>query len=77
MTYLEKLMSAVKFDDEMLMPHERLMVEKFLREAVIKNCCPKIFHQTRSRKAIERFNRCMEEGEHGDCAECWGREYGE
>lgn len=78
MTYIERLMLAVKFDGAMLMPHERLMVEKFLREAVVRNCCPDFFHRTRSCKATKRFNRCMEEGEEpGDCAECWGREYGE
>lgn len=40
MTYIKKLMSAIKFDDEMLTPREIEMLRGVIRWAIENNFCP-------------------------------------
>lgn len=43
MTYIEKLMSAIKFDDEMLTPGEIEMLRGVIRWPIEDNFCPAEF----------------------------------
>ena len=76
MTYIEKLMSAVKFDDEMLTQEEIGRLRESISERITLSFCPVMFELLRRRgaKMPEIFKDLGECGFEGMCEDCWAQE---
>lgn len=81
MTYIEKLMSAVKFDDEMLTQEEKGRLREGAAEGIIEAHCPYMFSLLRKCGA-KIPDKMKDTGApdcdfDGACEDCWAQEIGQ
>lgn len=79
MTYIEKLMSAVKFDDEMLTPCEIERLSGIIASEIADIDCPYMYGLLRKCGAevpegIKETGNPGDCGMDGDCEACWAQE---
>ena len=77
MTYIEKLMSAVKFDDEMLTGEDIKRLKTHLRDIVTEADCPEMYESLRKYGApgpVQLENEDYGCEFAGGCELCWAQE---
>lgn len=71
MTYLERIMNAMKVDDELLTPHEaellRGTLSEFFNHGLVLSSCPGHFFD-----GVSHFRYYCDFG--FDCVRCWDQE---
>ena len=74
MTYIEKLMSAIKFDDEMLTQEEIERLRVGASEGIVSAYCPYMFGLLRKSGAKVPEKTAFTCDFEGACEDCWAQE---
>ena len=70
MTRLEKMLSAIKFDKELLSESEIDLWQRYIKVFLLLNCCINEFDLTATKQRVCPNTDCHDT----DCHECWNAE---